>query len=55
MQTTNVTTAPPCLGCGHAKRNHIDGEGLCLVKSCHLCLIYWPDVPTKDGQPLIAD
>ena len=31
---------PPKCYCGHAKRNHINGRGLCLVRSCRLCLIY---------------
>jgi hypothetical protein len=31
-----------CLGCGHAKRNHAGGTGLCLVSSCRLCLIFRP-------------
>lgn len=26
--------------CGHSQRHHVDGHGLCLVKSCRLCLIY---------------
>jgi hypothetical protein len=29
-----------CLGCGHARRNHVNGTGLCLVRSCTLCLIF---------------
>ena len=33
-------TAQPKCYCGHAQRNHINGEGLCLVRSCKLCLIY---------------
>lgn len=33
----------PCGGCGHAKRNHLNGNGLCLVRSCRLCLIYTHD------------
>ena len=32
----------PCAGCGHAKRNHLQGVGLCIVRSCRLCLIYRP-------------
>ncbi len=32
----------PCLGCGHAKRHHVNGTGLCLVYPCHMCLIYRP-------------
>jgi hypothetical protein len=31
---------PPCIGCGHSGTRHIDGVGLCLVKSCRLCLVY---------------
>lgn len=30
---------PKCAGCGHAERNHLNG-GLCLVRSCKLCLFY---------------
>jgi hypothetical protein len=45
----------PCLGCGHARRNHIGGVGLCLVKSCRLCLIYrpasTPEVPDEPAAP----
>jgi hypothetical protein len=28
--------------CGHVRRNHIDGHGLCLVESCKkpLCLVF---------------
>jgi hypothetical protein len=37
----------PCLGCGHAEHNHMDG-GLCLVASCRLCLIYRPPVDAED-------
>ena len=33
----------PCLGCGHAKQNHINDVGLCLVRSCRLCLSFRPD------------
>lgn len=40
LQTGSDNSVPACLGCGHAKRNHINGSGLCLVKSCRLCLIY---------------
>lgn len=41
-------TDAPCL-CGHSKAHHIDGNGLCLVKSCHypVCLIYRPRPPTE--------
>jgi hypothetical protein len=45
-----TTPAPPCLGCGHAKRNHVKGTGLCLVKSCKLCLIYRPK-PAAPNPP----
>ena len=31
---------PPCAGCGHARRNHLNGTGLCIVRSCRMCLIY---------------
>lgn len=37
----------PCAGCGHAERNHLHG-GLCLVKSCVLCLIYRPRPAATD-------
>jgi hypothetical protein len=26
--------------CGHAQRNHVRGRGLCLVRSCRLCLTF---------------
>lgn len=44
--------APKCLGCGHAKTNHVNGRGPCLVRSCRLCLIYQPVRITSPG---IAD
>lgn len=42
MAAAELAHRAPCF-CGHSKRNHIQGEGLCLVKSCRLCLIYRPD------------
>jgi hypothetical protein len=44
--TAQTQQEAKCLGCGHAKRNHIDGHGLCLVRSCTLCLLYRPDSGT---------
>lgn len=41
-ETVERLTPAPCAGCGHSKRRHIDGAGLCLVASCRLCLIYRP-------------
>lgn len=38
-----ATKQRSCLGCGHAENNHIQGVGLCLVKSCRLCLIFRPN------------
>ena len=37
-------TQGPCIGCGHAQRNHLQGVGLCVVKSCRICLIYRPSL-----------
>lgn len=39
-----ISNPHPCF-CKHAKRNHIGGEALCLVRSCRLCLVYRPAPP----------
>jgi hypothetical protein len=45
--STNGERRARCQGCGHAKRNHVEGRGLCLVKSCRLCLAFTGEAPQQ--------
>lgn len=56
--TTMTRKKPaPCAGCGHSKRNHIKGTGLCLVRSCRLCLFYRASnlIEPPAAAPLFTD